>query len=554
MECYPSIQGEQSDCADNTFYGAFCFLLFIHFIDSLKNQDEADLLGDRIAIMGDGKLCCCGSSLFLKKNFGVGYNLVVEKLSAMGSKSEPVKELIEGYIPDSNMLTDVGTEITFQLPLAAASVFPKMFADLDNHLEQLGVRSYGMSVTTLEEVFIKIAHGTSTNAAAAAGLKLLTEEKRKKSLSSCSNDVVGLEMMSPVTGHGGRENVKSIADIELGVASRSMGVGRDLSDKGEGSGKELIVNGTANGNGNGDRMRNHLIADDREFNMVSPEDTWVMFWKHVHACMFKRFLYFKRDIKSFIFLYMIPVVFVLIGALVVSLVPFSTKYKNLTISGHFYNPSISTDYLPTAYSNASAFCTNTDYGNNNQNVDCIDVGDTQSLFMQSLAVGDQLPVTAVDVRWIYNMSQYLYTTMDSHKSSTIGAISYQNLTSSNTGSFFMTYLIHANFTALHAVPVYQNWVLNGLVASYDPSITVATSIHPLPQTAVQKSIDAGRDVDLIASFILLSIPFVAASFATFVVREREVKAKHQQLVSGVSIVAFWLSCWIWDFVSLNVNC
>lgn len=30
-------------------------------------MDEADILGDRIAIMGDGKLRCCGSSLFLKK-------------------------------------------------------------------------------------------------------------------------------------------------------------------------------------------------------------------------------------------------------------------------------------------------------------------------------------------------------------------------------------------------------------------------------------------------------------------------------------------------------
>jgi ATP-binding cassette, subfamily A (ABC1), member 3 len=29
-------------------------------------MDEADFLGDRIAIMGDGQLKCCGSSLFLK--------------------------------------------------------------------------------------------------------------------------------------------------------------------------------------------------------------------------------------------------------------------------------------------------------------------------------------------------------------------------------------------------------------------------------------------------------------------------------------------------------
>jgi ATP-binding cassette subfamily A (ABC1) protein 3 len=39
-------------------------LLTTHFMD------EADLLGDRIAIMANGKLQCCGSSFFLKKKYG----------------------------------------------------------------------------------------------------------------------------------------------------------------------------------------------------------------------------------------------------------------------------------------------------------------------------------------------------------------------------------------------------------------------------------------------------------------------------------------------------
>lgn len=39
-------------------------LLTTHFMD------EADLLGDRIAIMSEGKLQCCGSSFFLKKKYG----------------------------------------------------------------------------------------------------------------------------------------------------------------------------------------------------------------------------------------------------------------------------------------------------------------------------------------------------------------------------------------------------------------------------------------------------------------------------------------------------
>jgi len=42
-------------------------------------MDEADILGDRIAIMSEGQVQCTGSSLFLKKRYGVGYNLVMAK-------------------------------------------------------------------------------------------------------------------------------------------------------------------------------------------------------------------------------------------------------------------------------------------------------------------------------------------------------------------------------------------------------------------------------------------------------------------------------------------
>jgi ATP-binding cassette, subfamily A (ABC1), member 3 len=40
-------------------------LLTTHFMD------EADLLGDRIAIMAAGKLQCFGSPFFLKKRYGI---------------------------------------------------------------------------------------------------------------------------------------------------------------------------------------------------------------------------------------------------------------------------------------------------------------------------------------------------------------------------------------------------------------------------------------------------------------------------------------------------
>ena len=42
-------------------------------------MDEADVLGDRIAIMADGKVICLGSSSFLKKRYGAGFKLTLAK-------------------------------------------------------------------------------------------------------------------------------------------------------------------------------------------------------------------------------------------------------------------------------------------------------------------------------------------------------------------------------------------------------------------------------------------------------------------------------------------
>lgn len=46
---------------------------------STHHMDEADILGDRIAIISHGKLCCVGSSLFLKTQLGTGYYLTLVK-------------------------------------------------------------------------------------------------------------------------------------------------------------------------------------------------------------------------------------------------------------------------------------------------------------------------------------------------------------------------------------------------------------------------------------------------------------------------------------------
>ena len=74
-------------------------------------MDEADILGDRICIMAEGNVQCCGSSLFLKNRFGVGYNLVLAKRN--DAKPRQLDEFIRRKIPESTKLQEVSTEITY---------------------------------------------------------------------------------------------------------------------------------------------------------------------------------------------------------------------------------------------------------------------------------------------------------------------------------------------------------------------------------------------------------------------------------------------------------
>jgi ATP-binding cassette subfamily A (ABC1) protein 3 len=120
-------------------------------------MDEADILGDRIAIMAEGRVQCLGSSLFLKNRYGVGYNLVISKKSR--GPNPMIDQFIQKNLSNSKKMQEVSSEIQYQLPTSSSNQFKEFFEKFDKNLDILGIRSYGIGITTLEEVFLQIGHG-----------------------------------------------------------------------------------------------------------------------------------------------------------------------------------------------------------------------------------------------------------------------------------------------------------------------------------------------------------------------------------------------------------
>lgn len=64
-------------------------------------MDEADI-GDRIAILADKKFQCYGSSLFLKKKYGAGYNLNITKTP--GCLPDDITRCLQKFLPNLQVL------------------------------------------------------------------------------------------------------------------------------------------------------------------------------------------------------------------------------------------------------------------------------------------------------------------------------------------------------------------------------------------------------------------------------------------------------------------
>ncbi|RWS26575.1 ATP-binding cassette sub-family A member 3-like protein [Leptotrombidium deliense] len=146
------------------------------------HMEEADALGDRIAIMSQGDIKCCGSTLFLKNVFGVGY--FIRGAKAQNYNAKAFQDLMNKHFKTAKLFKDTENEIMFNFSKDETVKLPNCLDELDTVKESIGIASVGVTVTSMDDVFLKV--GSIFENANVNDLKIPALDKlTKKSTPTC---------------------------------------------------------------------------------------------------------------------------------------------------------------------------------------------------------------------------------------------------------------------------------------------------------------------------------------------------------------------------------
>ncbi|KAI3471688.1 hypothetical protein Pfo_028338 [Paulownia fortunei] len=452
------------------------------------SMDEADALGDRIAIMANGSLKCCGSSFFLKQQYGVGYTLTLVKTTPTASAAA---DIVYSHIPSATCVSEVGNEISFKLPLASSSSL-KAFETPDcGDSIFLGIQSYGISVTTLEEVFLRVAGGDFDET------ECLVDER---------------PLITP--------------NSDVNQPSQNNASGRIFHSKSV----KIILNSL------------FLETTLQVIKFLSMQCccscmlSRSTFWKHSKALLIKRAVSARRDRKTIVFQLVIPAIFLFLGLLMIKLKPhpdqqsvtFTTSHFNPLLTGGGGGGPIPFDLSLLIAKEVSEHV----HGGWIQRY-----RQTTYKFPDSRkALDDAVEAAGPTLGPILlSMSEYLMSSYNESYQSRYGAVVVDK--QSEDGS--LGYTVLHNSSCQHAAPTFINLINSAILrlATLNENMTIQTRNH------------LAVIVTIAFSFIPSSfaVAIVKVKFSS--------KAKHQQLISGVWFffksfhTVILASTYFWDFIS-----
>ncbi|XP_068649279.1 ABC transporter A family member 7-like [Aristolochia californica] len=121
------------------------------------SMQEAEFLCDRIGIIVDGNLQCLGSSRELKRIYGGSYLLTI---STNPADAQKVEDMVRDLSWNAVKISDVGGTQKFRLPKEELRI-ADIFLAVEKFRREINIVAFGLTDASLEDVFIKVVHGTA---------------------------------------------------------------------------------------------------------------------------------------------------------------------------------------------------------------------------------------------------------------------------------------------------------------------------------------------------------------------------------------------------------
>jgi ABC-type multidrug transport system ATPase subunit len=305
-------------------------LLTTHYLE------EADILSDRIAIIHQGKLQCCGSSFFLKNKFGSGYILTIDRklfnpssMSMVQSKQmiaenraksiETISKYIMKYIPGATLTRHINNTINFTLPYNQKMNFEGFFSSLEKNKNNLEIASYGISDTTLEEIFLLLTMRDD-------------EGNLKTNTLSLSNKVAN--NLSTTFSESDRDSAIELGNYDV-TSSKSSAKGVNFKENSFHSPAAITMN-TSMDSMSHNHLTNSSFGMPNNYTKLKGRSLYI---RQFTALIIKRFNHYRRNMRVILTNVLLPCLFVALSMAFTIIRPSLDDQPSLEMSPVIYEPT-----------------------------------------------------------------------------------------------------------------------------------------------------------------------------------------------------------------------
>eukprot|EP00043_Microstomoeca_roanoka_P002430 m.38349 g.38349 ORF g.38349 m.38349 type:complete len:1691 (-) comp11480_c1_seq1:2027-7099(-) len=462
-------------------------------------MQEADILADRKAIMSRGRVQCVGSSLFLKSRYGVGYHLHLAKSDAFDA--DGVHAVISQHVQKATQEEgESSTEVSYALPHSETRRFGALFGQLTTEKQQLGLRSFGVSMTTLEEVFVRL-HQLEEEAEIALSVKKSTDtststpQDRLLSINSETGPISHLASGN----HDGEDDDEEARGLD---PDSHAALNRPLLGKDVATGQKFSTFGDTQ------RPAPSSSSSSSSFSSSAQDGEKAGFFSVVWALMIIRWKQRVREWRALFFQVFMPAVLLVISLTVVA----KPTDKSGTDGS---KPVLPLD--PKLY--GSTYLE-------------VPIVDAAGAFFHRLNTSHAFAASGAHLKYLQSDVKLQGTSgfLTEHMNGYSCAFDVtQDTTTLGVNMFY-------NTTILHAPAIFMAQIGNSFLESINVEVSAAS--HPLPAKR-----DVTWDASVFYTVLLIGIGLSAipGGFAINAVKDRQCKMKHLLEVSGVSNLAYWLA-------------